>query len=67
MNYPKLRGLESAENFCLKLISAWLREEDEVSERSGKPSWESLAKALEEIGQNGIARSIKDNVIGNDH
>ena len=67
LNYHKLRKLESAENFCLKLISAWVREEDEVRERSGKPSWESLAKALEEIGQKGIARSIRDNVIANDH
>ena len=63
LTYPKLKQLESTKNFCLNLISAWLREEDEVSQRSGKPSWESLAKALEEIGQNGVARTIRDEVI----
>ena len=63
LRYNKLKELESTETFCLNLISAWLREEDNVSERSGKPSWESLAKAMEEIGQNGIARSIRDNII----
>ena len=61
LRYNKLRRFKSTENFCLNLVSAWLREEDEVSERSGKPSWESLAEALEEIGQNGIARTIRDN------
>ena len=66
LRYNKLRRFKSTENFCLNLVSAWLREEDEVSERSGKPSWESLAKALEEIGQNGKARTIRDdNIIAN--
>ena len=68
MRYNKLRRrFKSTENFCLNLVLAWLREEDEVSERSGKPSWESLAKALEEIGQNGIARTIRDNNIIANH
>lgn len=67
LNYHRLKRLELTENFCLNLISSWLREEDEVRERSGKPSWEGLTKALKEIGQNGIARTIRDNAIANDH
>ena len=67
LKYNRLRRLKSTENFCLNLISSWLREEDEVSERSGEPSWEGLAKALEEIGQKGIARNIRDNAIANHH
>ena len=66
LSHHKLRRLESTENFCLNLISAWLREEDDVSERSGTPSWENLANALEEIGQKGIARNVRDATITND-
>ena len=62
LKYDKLKQLESVRsgNFCLDLISSWLREVDDVNERSGKPSWDSLAKALEEIGQNGIAKNVRD-------
>ena len=62
LKYDRLKRLESVQsgNFCLDLISSWLREVDDVSERSGKPSWESLANALEEIGQNGIAKKVRD-------
>lgn len=65
MNYPKIRDLQSAENFRLEVISAWIREEDGVREKGGKPSWEGLAKALEEIGQNGVGRTVRENVLVN--
>ena len=41
-----------------EMIDAWLRQEDDVLESSGPPTWESLCKALREINQNGIAIQI---------
>ena len=40
------------------MIDAWLRQEDDVLETSGPPTWESLCKALREINQNGVAIQI---------
>ena len=50
LSYGRLQRLQS----CTKIVSAWLREEDNVYVTSGEPSWESLAKALGDIRQNGI-------------
>ena len=61
--YGRLQRLQSCEYmlFLSRLVSAWLRQEDGVYRRSGEPSWESLAKALGEIDQNGIkARVLED-------
>ena len=32
------------------ILDSWLREDDDVTETSGHPSWLSLVKALEEVG-----------------
>lgn len=42
-----------------EILSCWLREDDNVRETSGTPSWESLAKALEGAGFNGVAREVR--------
>lgn len=41
------------------MIHAWLISTDNVIEKSGTPSWSALITALEDIGQGGIALSIK--------
>ena len=46
-------------NKCLtKCLSAWLRKEDGV-EKEGGPSWRTLAKAMDEIGEKAIAIYIR--------
>ena len=63
LHYGRLQRLQSCEYmlFLSRLVSAWLRQEDGVYERSSEPSWKRLAKALGEVGQNGIkARVLKD-------
>ena len=45
---------------CLReCISAWLKEEDNVKETGGGPSWLSLFSALETMGEDQIANNIK--------
>ena len=45
---------------CLReCISAWLKEEDNVKETGGGPSWLSLVSALETMGEDRIAHNIK--------
>ena len=60
LTFSRLENLRSDENYCFKVISAWLRAEDNVCIRSGEPSWESLAWALGDIGQTGIRNRILD-------
>ena len=49
----------SAESLCDDMVHAWLRKDDDVLEKSGEPSWESLATALEAIGIKGTAENIR--------
>ena len=44
-----------------EVVAAWLRKQDSVSNRC-PPTWRNLIRALERIGQNGIAETVK-----NDH
>lgn len=47
---------------CLReTLSAWLRQEDDVKEK-GAPSWSTLAKALDAIGQHSIAEMAYKNI-----
>ena len=55
LNFPKLRGMNLLPG---DMVAAWLRREDNVLE-SGKPTWVNLVRALEKIGQIGIAKDIK--------
>ena len=46
-------------HFLDDIISSWLRKDDDVTETSGHPSWQSLNKAMEEAGYSGIAAMIR--------
>ena len=52
--------LEKMGHDCLnELVHCWLNKDDDVMETSGTPSWESLARAVEEAGFTGVASSIR--------
>ena len=53
--YPTLRKMTS---FPDQMVAAWLNRQDEVLERTGEPTWSTLANALREIGQTGVAEDI---------
>lgn len=55
--YTKLQRMQHIPE---EMVAAWLREEDSVLNKSGKPTWTNLIQCLEKIGQNGIARRIKE-------
>ena len=40
------------------MVLAWLNQQDNVMKKSGKPTWESLTKALRTIGHEGLAQKI---------
>ena len=42
-----------------EMVDAWLKGMDSVLKKSGPPSWTSLIKALENIGQEGVASTIR--------
>ena len=41
------------------MIQAWLNGDDDVTTRSGPPSWSSLATALERTGHTAIASKVR--------
>ena len=51
--------LDASSNFLTDMITAWLRKDGNVLKVSGKPTWASLCKALEECSHNGIAHDIR--------
>ena len=57
LHYPTLKRMESMPD---DLIHAWLLRQDSVTERSGEPTYSTLAKALEDIGQVGIAQDVRN-------
>ena len=58
LNITGLRRINS-EQLPLKLCERWLREDDNVHQTSGLPTWSSLVRALRNIGANGIAARIE--------
>ena len=60
---PTLNAIEEdcsgSKKRLMKCISAWLKEEDNVKETGGGPSWLSLVSALEAMGEDQIANNIK--------
>ena len=54
--YPSLKKMET---FPDDMVHAWLLRQDGVIEASGEPRFQSLATALEEIGQKGLALDVK--------
>ena len=41
------------------MVSDWLKMQDNVMLETGEPTWNSLAEALERIGHEKVAKSIK--------
>lgn len=56
--YPKLKKMPN-ESLPADMVQSWLGQEDNVADKSGVPTWQSLANALDQIGQTGIAKSIR--------
>ena len=55
------RDISPCARYLSDTLEAWLRVQDKVLDKSGPPTWRSLAKALkhETIRQNGIAARIE--------
>ena len=58
LSFRKLKSIRE-EDIPDETISRWLREDDDVTKTSGSPSWQSLVKALEEAGYNGVVANIR--------
>ena len=58
LNFTSLKNNMNSGTFVNDTIHAWLQKEDDVMER-GKPTWKTLVKALNSVGQRGIAAEIK--------
>ena len=56
LSYPKLKRMT---DMPADMVSAWLRQEDDVIGRTGDPTWRTLANALDSIDQLGIAKKIR--------
>ena len=41
------------------MVAVWLLRQDVILKISGEPTYERLAKALEQIGQNGLAKDVR--------
>lgn len=52
-------NLKRMKDLLEDMVAAWLRENDNVTEASGSPSWTTLATALEDIGHERIASRIR--------
>ena len=59
LRQTKVKALMDSHTFLDDVITAWLRKEDQVSEK-GQPSWTVLVNALKHrrVGQTGIANNI---------
>ena len=58
--FPHLQWMEYLLD---EMVAAWLREDDNVRQATGPPTWASLAAALESTGHNGIAFKIRKGMI----
>ena len=57
-------NLEKMQNLPDDMVRAWLRQQDNVKEKSGDPlTWSVLVVALRKIGQNGVANDILTNQV----
>ena len=59
MRQTKAKALMDSPTFLDEVVTAWLRKEDQVSEK-GEPSWTVLVNTLKHrrVGQTGIANNI---------
>ena len=55
-----VKGLMDSKTFLGDMVLSWLNQADNVTTRSGVPTWKSLVKALRHklLRQNGIASQI---------
>ena len=58
LDYIRLKNVR--EDVMNEMISRWLRKDDNVTKTTGRPSWQSLAKALEDEGYTGVADDIRE-------
>ena len=60
LRYPHLTEMRGSKTFRDEMIAAWLQKEDQVLKR-GRPTWETLVKALKDarVNQIGVAERIK--------
>ena len=56
LSYIKLKKMET---FPEDMVAVWLRGDDDVNEKSGSPSWESLATALDKTRHTDIASKAR--------
>ena len=65
LKQTKVKTLKDSDTFLDDIITAWLRKEDQVTEK-GEPSWTVLVNALKHrrVGQIGIAKTIANNHLG---
>ena len=56
LSYIKLKKMET---FPEDMAAAWLRGDDDVNKKSGPPSWESLATALDRTRHTDIASKAR--------
>ena len=57
LNHPHLKRMK---DLPADIVASWLREDDNILEVSGSPTWASLAKALEDVGHTGVATRIRE-------
>ena len=57
LSYSRLERMTQSD-LPNEMIAAWLRREDDVPERSGQPTWNTLACKLKDIGQTGKSDDI---------
>ena len=59
LNFTSLKNNMNSGTFVNDTIHAWLQKEDDVMQ-TGKPTWKTLVKALNSVGQTGIATKIEN-------
>lgn len=57
LGFPTLQWMKDLPS---EIVAAWLLRQEDVLERSGEPTYERLAKALAKIGQNGLAKDVRE-------
>lgn len=60
LDFNRLTNMKSSKYFLDEVVRSWLRQDDDVSETSGTPSWDSLIKALKAASFNGVASNIRE-------
>lgn len=57
LHYPTLIKMEKLPD---EMVASWLLRQDSVLKKSGDPTFERLAVALERIGQKGVAEDVRE-------